>query len=146
MEYSLDYRSTRPVSEADTDAIKRDATAACHGRSWLSCEPVWLYRDPEDGFLAGSSKPNFLPHADDVADAAKSELPDGTTRDVIEILCGLSRDHGVDWEFTDAYTPGPIGKITKGVCDDTVIAHAELCGSLGEALMGDLTEFGIEDI
>lgn len=72
------------------------ARAANQGRTWLSCEPVHFFTNDEDGHLLGGSKPNFRPHPDDVASAAREALPDGSARDMLDILCGLSRDHGID--------------------------------------------------
>jgi hypothetical protein len=96
--FTIYYRSTRRLSPAKTNAIKRATDELCAGRTWLSCEPVCFFQDQKDGRLFGGSKPNFQPHPDDVAAAARDALPDGTVRDVIEILCRLSSDYEVDWD------------------------------------------------
>lgn len=136
MGFKIYYRSTRRVSSARARAILKAAESLNEGRTWLSCEPVYFYKEREDERLLGGSKPNLLPHPDDVAAAARSSLPDGTVRDMIEILCSLSRDHGVDWEIRADSDPGPAGFIRGGVCDEPVLAlaegFAEICGSLGD--------------
>ena len=67
MGFSIHYRSTRPVGDAEADAIRQAAGEANAGRTWLSCEPVHFFAESEDGCLVGGSKPNFLPHPDDAA-------------------------------------------------------------------------------
>ncbi len=91
-----------------------------------------------DGHLFGGSKPNFQPHPDDGADAARSGLPDGTTSDLIAILCQLSRDHRRRLGVSHDASNGPIGEIRAGVCDEQVLAHVELLADLGDAISGDL--------
>lgn len=131
---ALDYRSMRPVGSAEADTIGRDAVAACRGRTWLGCEPVNFFPLQDDGYLLGGSKPNFQPHPEDAAAAVRSGLPDGTTEDMLDVLCRLSRDHGVDWQFSHDADPGPIGSIRAGVCDDDVLAQAEMFADLGRIL------------
>lgn len=142
MGFSVYYRSTRPVTPAQADALARAAEALCHGRTWLGCEPVGFFPDQGDGHLSGASKPNFLPHPADAASAARSGLPDGTTRDLLEVLCQLSRAHGIDWEVSHDYSDGPVGYIRGGVCDDDVAAQVEAFADLGD-ILGDL-EAGLE--
>lgn len=119
MGFSIYYRSTRPVSPEEEVAIRRTAHQASVGRTWLSCEPVHFFNgEPDDdGRLFGGSKPNFLPHPDDAASAASAGLPDGDVRDLFDVLCHLSRDHGVDWEISHEHAPEPAGYIRDGVCD-----------------------------
>jgi hypothetical protein len=146
MGFTLYYRSTRQVDSAEAEAIKRDAIAACEGRTWLSSEPVSFFLDLDDGYLLGGSKPNFQPHPDDADSAASSGLPDGTTNDVIDVLCQLSRDHGIDWQFSHEAAPGPIGYVRAGVCDDEVLASADMFADLGDILAGELGDFSNEDL
>lgn len=134
MGFAVYYRSTRPVTQPEADTICAAALAAIKGRTWLGCEPVSLSRDTEDGHLSGGSKPNFMPHPDDAAAAACSDLPNGTTRDVINILCQLSRDHGVDWEVDHDDSDGPIGYIRDGLCDDEVFVQIDAFDELGDIL------------
>lgn len=139
MGFSIHYRSTRPFAPADSETIKAAAQGANAGRTWLSCEPVRFYPD-EDGHLWGGSKPNFMPHPDDAASAASTGLPDGTTRDMLDVLCRLSRDHAIDWEISHDGSDGPIGHIRGGVCDEDVLVQIELFDELGDIL----GEFGTE--
>jgi hypothetical protein len=66
-------------------------------------------------------------------------LPDGTASELIAILCRLSRDHGVDWQFSHDASDGPIGEIRAGVCDEQVLAHVELFADLGDASCASVT-------
>jgi hypothetical protein len=138
MGFSIYYHSTRPVSPEEADVIREAATGANQGRTWLSCEPVYFSRNEpgDDGRLVGASKPNFSPHPDDVAASAREGLPDGDLRDLFQILCNLSRDHGIDWEISHDHEPGPVGYIRGGTLDPelagTVEAFAELADIIGE--------------
>jgi len=134
MGFTIYYRSTQRISTARANAIRRATTALSAGRTWLSCEPVGFFPRQRDGRLFGGSKPNFQPHPDDAAAAARSTLPDGTVRDVIDILCRLSRDYEVDWEFSHDHDPGPIGFIRGGVCEQGVREQLEAIGDLGGLL------------
>jgi hypothetical protein len=139
MGFTVYYRSTRRVGAARAKAIRRAASTLNKGRTWLSCEPVGFFTEREDGRLCGGSKPNFLPHPDDVASAAREALPDGTVLDMLEILCQLSRDHAVDWEFSHDHDPGPIGFIRGGVCEEGLLGQIEAIGELAD-IMSELTE------
>src|ERR1700692_3438623 len=99
MGFTIYYRSTGPIGAAQADAIRDAAATRVEGRTWLSCEPVHFFQDQQDDRLLGGSKPNFQPHPDDAASAAREGLPDGAVRDLVEILCTLSRDFEVDWQF-----------------------------------------------
>jgi hypothetical protein len=75
-----------------------------------------------------------------VAAAAREGLPDGTVRDLIDILCKLSSDFEVDWEFSHDHDPGPIGFIRGGVCERRLQEQMEAFGDLGgilQEMMGD---------
>ena len=61
MALAVYYRSTRPVSQPEGEAIRAAARAAIEGRTWLGCEPVRL-ANTEGGHLLGGGKPNFMPH------------------------------------------------------------------------------------
>ena len=140
MGVSIWYVSTRPIDPERAEAVVSAARAASAGRTWLSCEPVSLRID-EDGRLEGFSKPNFHPHPDDVASAASKGLPDGTARDMLDILCRLSRDHGVDWEICHDHSDGPVGSINAGECDDVVFERVEVFADLAE-ILGDIDSSG----
>jgi hypothetical protein len=139
MGFSIYYRSTRPVNPAEADAIRETARTASAGRTWLSCEPIHFFGGQEDGHLFGGSKPNFQPHPDDAAAAAREGLPDGTTRDMLDILCLLSRDHKVDWDLSHDH--GPVGYIRGGVCDPRVLDQIEALADLGD-ILGELGDEG----
>jgi hypothetical protein len=139
MGFTVSYRSTRPVTSTEKAAIQLAARDAIQGRTWLGCEPVHFVSD-EDGYLLGFSKPNFVPHPDDVAAAEQEKLPNGTTRDMIDILCQLSRDHAIDWEISHDFSDGPIGHIKSGTCDEEVLAQIEIFSELPDIL----GEFGID--
>ena len=136
MGFTVYYRSTRPVGTAEADAIRRAADAADEGRTWLGCEPVHFFVGDDDGHLFGGSNPNFQPHPDDSAAAALEGLPDGTTRDMLDILYRLSRDHGVDWALSHDHDPA-VGYIKAGVCDDLALAQIEAFADLGD-ILGEL--------
>jgi hypothetical protein len=142
MGFTVYYRSARPVRAAEADAIRRAARRANAGRTWLGCEPVHFFEGAEDGHLLGGSKPNFLPHPDDAAAAGREGLPDGTTRDLLDILCQLSREYGVDWALSHDYEPA-LGFIRGGVCDDAAREQIDALADLGDVL-GEL-ELGEED-
>ena len=142
MGFTIYYRSTRRLSPARAKAIRKAADALSAGRTWLSCEPVGFFPDQMDGRLLGGSKPNFQPDPGDVAAAAAESLPDGTVRDLIEILCKLSSDHGVDWEFSHDHDPGPIGFIRGGVCEQRLREQLEAFGDLGGILRELMDDYG----
>ncbi len=141
MGFTINYRSTRRISAARANAIRRATTTLIEGRTWLSCEPVRFFQDQKDGRLFGGSKPNFQPHPDDVAAAARESLPDGTVRDLIEILCKLSSDYAVEWEFSHDHDPGPIGFIRGGVCEPRLRDQLEALGDVGGILRDMMGEF-----
>jgi hypothetical protein len=134
--FSVYYRTTRPVSAEEAAAIRRDAEAASRGRTWLSCEPVQFFEvDPYDeGCLMGGSKPNFTPHPDAAATAAGEGHPDGNIRDVVDVLCRLSRSHGVDWEIRHDHDPAPVGTIRRGVCDPGLAERMDALADLAAIL------------
>jgi hypothetical protein len=134
MGFTIYYRSTRRLGPAQANAIRKATATLIAGRTWLSCEPVCFFHDQKDGRLLGGSKPNFQPHPDDVTAAARESLPDGTVHDMLEILCKLSSDFKVDWEFSHDHDPGPIGFIRGGVCEPPLREQVEAFGDLGGIL------------
>ena len=117
MGFTVYYQSTAPVSDNVVSAIADSLDELCVGRTWLSCEPVGFFGGNNEDFLIGGSKPNFDPRPEDIADARAEGLPDGTLRDVVQILCKLSSQFGVDWQFSHDHDPGPIGFIRDGIPD-----------------------------
>jgi hypothetical protein len=53
---------------------------------------------------------------------------------MIEILCRLSEDFAVDWEFNHDHDPGPIGFIRSGECEPRLREQVEAFGDLGGIL------------
>ena len=141
MGFTIYYRLIRRISPARANAIRRATTTLIEGRTWLSCEPVSFFQDQKDGRLFGGSKPNFQPHPDDVAAAARESLPDGTVHDLIEILCKLSSDYAVEWEISHDHSPGPIGFIRKGLCGPRLREQLEALGDVGGILRDLMGEF-----
>lgn len=141
MGFTVYYRTTEPVDPSTRVAIDASCTKLCRGRTWLSCEPVSFFGGDDDGHMMGGSKPNFMPHPDDVASAMSEGLPDGTVQDALDVLCQLSRDHRVDWEISHDDSDGPIGFIRSGQADPEVVVRIEAFGSLGDLL----AEYGLDE-
>lgn len=133
MGFTIYYRSTQRVNAARAKAIRAAAEAFTSGRTWLSCEPVGFFSN-KGGHLSGGSKPNFQPDPEDAAAAAAEGLPDGTVRDMVDVLCKLSADFDVDWELSHDHDPGPIGLIRSGVCEPRLREQLKTLGSLGGIL------------
>ena len=142
MGFSLYYRSTRPIAPGELDAIERSASIASLERTWLRCEPVHFFPLEADGHLMGGSKPNFQPHPTDVAGAQLEGHPDGTCRDLLDVLCDLSREHQVDWSIGHDHDP-EIGFIRGGSCDAAVRDQVEAFADLGD-ILGDLDPDGLD--
>lgn len=138
MGFAIYYRSTRTVSPTEATAISQAAEDACRGLAWLKCEPVH-FSYGADGHLFGGSKPNFHPDPDDVASAAREGLPHGDVRDMLDVLCRLSGDHGFDWEISHDHSSGPIGLIRGGECDGDVLSQIEAFADVADYL-GSLSE------
>jgi hypothetical protein len=81
-----------------------------------------------------------------VASAVRTGLPDGTARDMLDLLCQISRDHGIDWEISHDYSEGPIGTIRAGECDGDVLAQVEAFTDLGDILSGEMDGLFDEDL
>jgi hypothetical protein len=138
MGFTVYYRSTNAVDQGQADAITRSAAELCQGRTWLHCEPVWFYSGSDDGHMRGGSKPNFLPHPTDAESAERSRLPDGTPRDMLDVLSQLSRDHAVDWEISHDHSGGPIGYIRGGECDEDVLTQIEVFADVADGLSEEM--------
>ncbi|WP_435016034.1 hypothetical protein TA3x_003593 [Tundrisphaera sp. TA3] len=139
MGFCINYRTARPVSRAEADAIVRDAHRAVEGRDWGRCEPVAFYRDSEDELsdafhLQGGSKVVFDPGD---GEPAEPGLPAGTLLTNLDILSQLSRDHGVDWEVGHDAADEPVGLIRAGVCDAEVSRQLEALAAFSAELMGE---------
>jgi hypothetical protein len=141
MGFSVYYRTTRPVTDEEVEALERSAAEASRGRTWLGCEPVHFYDERDDGRLWGGSKPNFLPHPDDAVSAALEDLPDGGVSDLLDVLCRLSRECGVEWDLRHDEVGWSIGAIRDGVANRVLESQLEALDELGEALR-EWEEFG----
>ena len=141
MGFTVYYRSTEPLETDKADQVRYALRTANEGRTWLSCEPVHMFLTQMDGHLLGGSKPNFTPHPDDVASAKSQALPDGTIMDVLSILCDVSEEHGVDWEFSHDHDPGPIGCIRQGIPEPRLIEELRSISELGHVLADLESEF-----
>lgn len=141
MGFTVYYRSTEPLEADKADQVRFALRTANEGRTWLSCEPVHMFLTQMDGHLLGGSKPNFTPHPDDVASAKTEGLPDGTIMDVLSILCDISEEHGVDWEFSHDHDPGPIGCIREGIPEPRLIEELRSIAALGNVLADLESEF-----
>jgi hypothetical protein len=135
----LNFRSAGPVEPGVAAAIRRARGRGLGDQPWVLCEPPHFHRDPdEDGRLVGSSKLNLMPDAEELAEA-------GGRRDdldrLLEILCGLSQKHGVNWDLDiDGHE---LGSIVEGVCDEQVRGALEAFAALAD----DLTEgLGLDDL
>lgn len=137
MGFAIGYRTTEELSPALQREVIASLEQQSAGRTWLSCEPPILLDD--GGCLRGSSKPNFYPHADDVASARSHELPDGTVKDLLDCLCRVSAEFDIDWEIVHDYSDGPVGYIHCGACDDEVRTQCEAFADLAD----DLRDEGI---
>lgn len=136
MGFTIYYRSTEPMDRQRASVIRLAADNLNEGRTWLSCEPLNFFNDDDDGRLSGGSKPAFQPHYDDVASAVAEGLPDGTVRDLVDALCTLSQQHGVDWELGHDGDPAPIGFIRRGVADDGLLKQIDALADVG-AIIAD---------
>lgn len=144
MGFTVYYRSMLPIDPETAATVKRRALELCQDRSWLGCEPVGFYPDGDDGHLFGGSKPNFLPDHHDAESAEASGLPDGTVRDMLDVLARLSRDHRVDWEIRHDHSDQPSGLIRAGVCDEGLLADIEAIAGLADTLSAEIEGLGAE--
>ncbi len=126
------YRSCEPLHPAAAYDINQHVDRLLERYTWNSCEPVLLRHFP-DGHLGGASKPNF--DEDEFRfDEEMGGLPDGNVMTLVEVLCELSRDHEVDWDIGDDYSPKPIGCIRNGVADLDLMEQLETLDLIGDLL------------
>ncbi len=64
--------------------------------------------------------------------------------DLLEILCELSRQFGVDWEISHNYSDGPLGYIRGGAIDDDVRTQCEAFNDLASDL--GMEGFDLDDL
>ena len=142
MGFTIDYQLTEPVTSEIEAAMLDAVNTLAAGRTWLSCEPPDIRN--YEGVLTGFSKPNFMPHPDDVAAAEEEGLPDGTVNDLLDILCELSRQFDVDWEISHEFSDGPVGFIRSGNVDDEVRMQCQAINDLAAGL--DIDELDLDDL
>lgn len=144
MGFTIYYRSTKQLDETASAAVKGRASQLCDGRSWLSCEPVGFWAS-EDGHLEGGSKPNFMSQLDPEELAEAEGMPDGNAMDMLDILCTLSQEFGIDWEISHDESDGTVGLIHDGVCDpevkQRVEVFAQMSDNMGDFLGGMMDDF-----
>ena len=85
--------------------------------------------------------PNFLPHPADVASAQAEGLPDGTLNDVVDVLCILSKQFGIEFELSHDHSDGPIGYVRDGFCEDDARSQLSALAELAK----DLADSGFAD-
>jgi hypothetical protein len=142
MGFAISFDMTESVSDEMETAILKALESLRAGRTWLSCEPPFLLK--YDGVLSGSSKPNFMPHPEDVASAEAEGLPDGTLNDLLDILCELSRQFRVEWEISHDHSDGPVGYIRRGHVDEEVRIQCETFSDLAADL--GIEGFDLDDL
>lgn len=145
MGFSIHYRSTETMHPALAFEVKQHAERLIGHYAWLSCEPISLQQQT-DGYLKGQSKPSFFPAEADAHHADSEDLPDGTVLTLAEVLCSLSREHGIDWYLGHDYEPDWIGRICNGVADEELIEQLETFGSIGDLLDDTLDEFDEDEL
>lgn len=132
MGFSVYYRTAEPVEADKRSAVIKMAERFTAGHSWYGCEPLFL-QDLPDGGLWGASKPRLIGFSDEDFEAAESEnLPDGTISDLIECLCRISYEFGIDWEIGADNVPDPVGFIRSGDADAEVSSLVEFLVEAGE--------------
>jgi hypothetical protein len=124
--FSVDYRSTRPVTAAEAEAIDQAAARLCDPPDWVGCEEISFYECLEaygEGHLSGSSKPDLEAHWVYKIPGVETRIV--PTWELIDALCQISRDHQVDWEISHDYRDGPVGYIRSGLADDKLVAEID---------------------
>jgi hypothetical protein len=129
MGYTLTYRSCAPVDPEREAAVRQAVDAFNQGRDWI----LVLRKNQEDGHLTCSMEPNGGP--DDRPAGAVPPWPGPyEAKCMLDALCGISRDCGVDWEIWATYSLRPVGVIRGGECHDDPEAHAEAVRNMAERL------------
>lgn len=120
----LSYRSCHPVSPEQEAAVRRAAAPANEGQAWV----LVFQRDAHDGHLAAVMRPS-----DEAAAGGWSNWPGPfEAQRLLDALCAISRDYGVDWEVHGKYALRPVGVIRGGVCHADNEAMAEAARNMGE--------------
>ena len=83
----------------------------------------------------------MMPHPNDVTSAQAESLPDGTVRDLLEILVLLSVRFDIDREIAHDHSDGTLGYIRNGICDDVVREQCEAFSDLTQDLLDEDVDF-----
>ena len=130
MGFTVYYQSTTAIPPITRLAVSATAGEMCEGYTWLTCDPVSFFLTDGTGHMIGGVKSKFRRHPDDIAEETSENLPNGTITDALDILCELSRQFDIEWEFSHDHKPDPIGTIRHGYVDQELqnriegIAHA----------------------
>ena len=135
MGFSVYFQSTEPVSETVAAKVVAATDQAAGERTWLSCEPIFPTLQ-EDGHLWGGSKLTFEPDPLDIESAEQEGLPNGTIADVIQLLCDISREHGIDWEVGHDF--GELGGIHNGIADPEMTQAIDALALTTEELLSGM--------
>lgn len=141
MSFTVYYTTARPVTADERATIEAATARLSGGFAWLLCEPpaFWV---SDDGRLQGGSKPNFHPHPEDVAAAAAMCGPRGSVETLLEVLCQVSKECGIDWELSHDRSGGPTGRVAGGVADPAAVAMVDEVAAMADAVAGlDPDEF-----
>ena len=144
MGFTVYYRSTEPVEPATKQALGNSLKQQIQERAWISCEPPGFFgNDGQTGPLIGGSKPNFMPQPTEYLNP-ENELPDGTIQDVVDILCKLSTEYSVDWQFNHDHEEAAVGFIRNGVADEALTNEITGIAGIGSVVADALDNLPIQ--
>lgn len=144
MGFTVYYQSTESVDPSIKVALGKSLERHIMKRSWISCEPPGFFGgDDVNGILSGGSKPNFMPQPDDYLDPDNRQ-PDGTVQDVVDILCDLSSEFGIDWQFSHDHEQGPVGFVRNGVADEDLLHEIKGIAGIGSVVADALDNLPIQ--
>lgn len=130
MGYTLTYRSCGAVSAGQEAAVRQAAEAFNRGREWV----LVFTTDQRDSSLVCGMAPSADPGSGLSPGEGLRWPGPYVAKCLLDALCHISRDCGVDWEIMTTYGLRPVGVIRNGVCIDDPEAHAEAMRNLGERL------------
>ena len=126
----LTYRTCRPLSPEEEEAVRLAIDAFNLGRSWV----LTVRRDNRDGHLTCVMEPGDDSPGHPAGGKAPRWPGAYEAQCLLDGLCGISRDCRVDWEIHDPYGLRPIGTIRSGRCLADPEAQAEAVRNRGELL------------
>ena len=74
----------------------------------------------------------------------ENELPDGTIQDVVDILCKLSTEYSVDWQFNHDHEEAAVGFIRNGVADEALTNEITGIAGIGSVVADSLDNLPIQ--